>query len=53
MKPDVAGNTAIGIGGTLVALVSPEKAAIFAGLATGTWMLWQLGSSVYDRFRKK
>lgn len=53
MKPETAGNAAVGIGGTLLAIVSPEKVAVMAGLSTTAWMLWQLGASIYDRFRKK
>lgn len=44
-------NGAVGIGGTILATVTPERAAIFAGLATGFWMLWQVGLSVWDRCR--
>jgi len=53
MKPETAGHAAIGIGGTVVATVSSEMAAIFAGLATGLWMLWQLGCSIYDRAKRR
>lgn len=53
MKPEVAGNAAVGIGGTLLAMVTPERAAIIAGLSTAAWMTWQLGTAIYDRLRKK
>ncbi len=53
MKSETAGHAAIGIGGTVIALITPEKVAIFAGLSTSAWMLWQLGCSIYDRFRNK
>lgn len=53
MKPDNLLNVVIGTGGTFLASITPEKAAaIFAGFATGTWMLYQLGASVYDRFKR-
>jgi hypothetical protein len=53
MKSDAIGNAAIGIGGTVLALITPEKAAIIAGLSTAAWMIWQLVTSVYDRFTNK
>lgn len=53
MKPDHLINATIGVGGTVLAVITPERVAIFAGLSTGTWMLWQLGCSAYDRFFKK
>ncbi len=53
MRHDTAGHAAIGIGGTLLAVISPEKAAVIAGLSTAAWMLWQLGTSAYDRFFRK
>lgn len=53
MKPDTAGHAAIGIGGTLLAIVSAEKAAVIAGLSTSAWMLWQLGTAAYDRWKSK
>lgn len=46
-------NGAVGIGGTILATVTPERAAIFAGLATGFWMLWQVGLSVWDRVKTR
>lgn len=47
----LAVNSAIGIGGTVLAVLTPERAAIFAGCATGVWMLWQFGCSVWDRWK--
>lgn len=52
-RPDFAINATIGIGGTALAVITPELAAIFAGVATGLWMIWQLGTSIYDRLRRK
>lgn len=46
-------NLGIGVTGTVIAAFTPEKAAIFAGVSTGLWMLWQLGVSVYDRLSGK
>lgn len=52
-RPDFAINASIGIGGTALAVLTPERAAIFAGCATGVWMLWQLATSIYDRLIRK
>lgn len=49
----IVGNALIGTGGTLLAFVSPEKTAIFAGLATGAWMSWQLACAIYDRATRR
>lgn len=51
MKPEtIIINGAIGTSGTLIAALSVESlAAIFAGVATGLWMLWQIGVSIWDR----
>ena len=46
-------NGTIGIGGTILSVITSERAAIFAGCATGIWMLWQIGCSAWDRFRNK
>ena len=53
MKPETAGNAFIGLGGTLVAVLTTDGVAIFAGLATGFWRLWQLAVAIYDRARRK
>jgi hypothetical protein len=47
------GNLFIGTGGTLLAFITPEKTAIFAGLATGAWMCWQLAVAIYDRATRR
>lgn len=46
-----AKNLCIGVGGTVLAFVTPEAAGIAAGLATAAWMLWQLATGIYDRVK--
>lgn len=53
MNQSTAANSAIGVLGTIVAATTPEKAAIFAGLATGCWMITQIALGIYDRTRRK
>jgi hypothetical protein len=49
-----AGNLILGTVGTTFAAIAPEKAAaIFAGVATGSWMLWQIGCGMYDRATRR
>ncbi len=48
---DKVGNSIIGVGGTALAVLTPERAAIFAGVSTGLWMLWQLASGICDRVK--
>lgn len=42
----------VGIGGTSLAVITEKQTAIFAGIATGCWMLWQLVCSIHDRLKK-
>ncbi len=51
MKPDTAGNLAIGLGGTWLAFITPANAAIFAGVSTGLWMLCQCAGWAMDRYK--
>lgn len=53
MKSQHIENSIVGIGGTLLAIISPDRVAVIAGLSTAAWMLWQLGSSVYDRWNRR
>lgn len=48
-------NLFVGIGGTFatVALSPQEWAALFAGCATGVWMLTQTVTHILDRVRRK
>lgn len=43
-------NFLVGTVGSFIAAVEPEKAAaVFAGVATGCWMFYQIGASISDR----
>lgn len=53
MKAETFINGLVGVTGTTLAWVSSADAAIVCGLSTAAWMLWQLGTSIYDRLRKK
>jgi len=54
MKDNFFLNTTIGIGGTIAAFeINTDKAAIFAGIATGVWMTYQICISIYDRLKNK
>jgi hypothetical protein len=48
------GHFVVGVVGTAIASIEPDKAAaIFAGVSTGAWMLYQLGAAMYDRAKKR
>lgn len=53
MNTDKITTSIIGTGGSVLAFISEKHVAIFAGLATGVWMLWQLGCSICDRCKRK
>lgn len=39
MKSQHIENSIVGIGGTLLAIISPDRVAVIAGLSTAAWML--------------
>jgi len=54
MKGETFLHSCVGVGGTTLAtLTTNERIAAFAGVSTGLWMLWQLGTAVVDRFRSR